>query len=460
VKGTWNAHDGSVSNKLGNNRSWSLLVLALGKVHKLNQNDDEGLNESHHESNIWVVELIWVADSILHHVNSVSCLTNALPMEQHYTEEKAQVDGHVICELWVKLVHNQNASNKGHLNDKDEDSSVNDVHLIVGLELEFFLVGFHQSKEANGVHVGRNLHGLFFHDLVVVVTAGSVILVDSSNQRLSIIFSSEDHGFYLVFQFTLISIGILWHIEELLEHEIFFPLDLNVLPILVHVSNLEEHIEVESYVKQNNWCPPNGELSLKLKEHNDQEDVDHKDASNNSLKECTKRKVLAVIEGSHQDKLQEVSGEKHSNALLNQLMGSCSHHKSKDSKHQHGEPHAEPVDILLDVVEEVLFLSSISGKLHSISKSVEFLAAREKNKHGNCDNVEVEGDNLIAQPGHDLRFINNSISALLENDSSLDGIVSEEVGKDFDHHKETRNKLVSCVEVLSKEVRNDGNCMS
>ena len=118
------------------------------------------------------------------------------------------------------------------------------------------------------------------------------------------------------------------------------------------------------------------------------------------------------------------------------------------------------MDILLDVVEEVLFLSSISGKLHSISKSVEFLAAREKNKHGNCDNVEVEGDDLIAQPGHDLRFINNSISALLENDSSLDGIVSEEVGKDFDHHKETRNKLVACVEVLSKEVRNDGNCMS
>lgn len=91
--------------------------------------------------------------------------------------------------------------------------------------------------------------------------------------------------------------------DQLLKHEIFFPLELNAVPGLVTVCNLDEHVEMESYIKQDNWSPPNGELCLKLKEDNDQEEVDQHNDSNDNLEVNSKREVLAVIEGCHQDKL-------------------------------------------------------------------------------------------------------------------------------------------------------------
>ena len=299
MEGTWDTNEGAVANELGNDSSWSFLLLALGKVHELNEYDDGDLDESHQESNIWVIELLWVADDILHHVDSVSCLPDTLPVEKHHTEEKAKVDSHVILKLWVKFVHRQDATNKSHLDDKEEESSVDDIHLIVNLELELLLVFLHKSEEANGIHVSRHLHGLLLDILVVVVTAGSVVLVDSSDQWLSVFISSKDHGLNLVHELALINIGVLWEIKEFLKHEIFFPLELDVVPSQIHVSNLEEHVEMESYVKQHNWSPPNGVFSLKLKEDNNQEEVDQKDASNKGLERSSKSKVLAIVERAH-----------------------------------------------------------------------------------------------------------------------------------------------------------------
>jgi hypothetical protein len=102
---------------------------------------------------MWVVELLWVADSVLHHVDSVSGLANTLPMEDQHGKEQAQVDGQVVLESKVKSIHGQDASNEGHLDYEKENCSIENIHLIVNLKLEFLLVSSHKSKVADGVHV-------------------------------------------------------------------------------------------------------------------------------------------------------------------------------------------------------------------------------------------------------------------------------------------------------------------
>ena len=101
-----------------------------------------------------MVELLWVADGILHHVDSVSGLANALPMKEQHCEEKTEVHSQVVLEGEVKGIHCQDATDKGHLDHEKENCSVKDIHLIIDLKLKLFFVGLHESKVADGVHVG------------------------------------------------------------------------------------------------------------------------------------------------------------------------------------------------------------------------------------------------------------------------------------------------------------------
>ena len=130
-----------------------------------------------------------------------------------------------------------------------------------------------------------------------------------------------------------------------------------------------------------------------------------------------------------------MSEEKDSTAKSKTFMRSCSHGDCHDAEHKHGKPGLEPVDVILAVVQEVLSFSVVGGKSESLSEWVEFFQSWEKQKHAHCDNVQVKGNDLVAQPGHNLRVINHSISTLIEDDACLKGEVSEEVGENFDQHE-------------------------
>jgi len=60
------------------------------------------------------------------------------------------------------------------------------------------------------------------------------------------------------------------------------------------------------------------------------------------------------------------------------------------------------MDIILAVVQEVRSFSVVNCEPESVSDRVEFLQGGEKQKHAHCDDVQVESDDFIAQPGHNL----------------------------------------------------------
>ena len=118
------------------------------------------MHEAQHESGHGLIELLWVANGILHHVNTVSCIGHALPMEHQHCEEETEVDSQRILVSEIELFSCHDCQDEGHLNHEKEQSSVEDVDLIANFQLELVFVGFHESVEADCVHVGRHLHCL------------------------------------------------------------------------------------------------------------------------------------------------------------------------------------------------------------------------------------------------------------------------------------------------------------
>lgn len=90
-------------------------------------------------------------------------------MEDQHSEEEAEVDVHVILVGQVEGVEHQEANDECHLDGEHKDSSVENIHLIVLLQLELFLVFLHERAVANSVHVGSQLH-IFWS-----LTSGKVI---------------------------------------------------------------------------------------------------------------------------------------------------------------------------------------------------------------------------------------------------------------------------------------------
>jgi len=74
-------------------------------------------------------------------------------MEDQHGEEQTEVDSSVVLVSQIEGVEDQEANDEGHLDYEHEECSVENIHLIVLLQLEFLLVLFHESTVANGVHV-------------------------------------------------------------------------------------------------------------------------------------------------------------------------------------------------------------------------------------------------------------------------------------------------------------------
>ena len=172
--------------------------------------------------------------------------------------------------------------------------------------------------------------------------------------------SGKDHGLYFVSQFILVILCVLRLINELLKHLIFSPAELDIFPVHPLNSDLDENEEVKDYVQEENRCPPNRELIFQVKENFDQNKVEQEDASHNELDVRLNNEIVAVIESCKNNHLQEMSGKENSDTFLNSFMGSSSHGESQNAKHELDEPHAEPVEIFLHIVEVILCPSLVT----------------------------------------------------------------------------------------------------
>jgi hypothetical protein len=107
------------------------------------------------------------------------------------------------------------------------------------------------------------------------------------------------------------------------------------------------------------------------------------------------------------------------------------------------------VDIVLAVVQEIACLSLISSEAESFSDGIKFLSRGKEQKHAHCDNIEIKCHDLVAEPGHYLRLINDSHSAVVEDDSSLEEEMNKNVREDLDKHKPPSSYLSS---IFDKEL--------
>jgi len=82
---------------------------------------------------------------------------------------------------------------------------------------------------------------------------------------------------------SLFAWTILILVESLGEDEIFLPLELFLVPVVVVDENLEENKEMKGDIEKENWCPPNAILLLEVDEHFHHEEVDTNDGIKNEL---------------------------------------------------------------------------------------------------------------------------------------------------------------------------------
>lgn len=113
-------------------------------------------------------------------------------------------------------------------------------------------------------------------------------------------------------------------------------------------------------------------------------------------------------------------------------MGLDLHGESQNAQHDFSKPHAEPVNIFLAVSEEIGSFSQLALESNSFTDGNEFLAARQKQENTHCQNIEVKSDDLIAQPGHDLGFVDNILTAVIEDNASLNCEMGREVNEDLE----------------------------
>lgn len=79
-------------------------------------------------------------------------------MKDQNCKEQAEVDSCIVLVSQIEGVEYQETNDEGHLNDEQEEGSIENVHLVVLFELELFFVLSHESAVANSVHVGSQFH--------------------------------------------------------------------------------------------------------------------------------------------------------------------------------------------------------------------------------------------------------------------------------------------------------------
>ena len=96
----------------------------------------------------------------------------------------------------------------------------------------------------------------------------------------------------------------------------------------------------------------------------------------------------------------------------------CSESDSSKEQHHLNEPGLPPVDIILAMSQKVYLLPLLSSKSKSLPNGLESLeACYGKEKHDTND-IKIECDDLISQPGHYMRIIGD-LCVFLESYSGL-----------------------------------------
>ena len=114
----------------------------------------------------------------------------------------------------------------------------------------------------------------------------------------------------------------------------------------------------------------------------------------------------------------------------------CSESDSSKEQHHLDEPGLPPVDIILAMCQKVNLLSLLSSKSKSLPNGLESLeACNGKEKH-DTDDVKIKCDDLISQPGHDMRIISD-LCVFLESNSGLHHLHSVKV----DAHLEDQEQV-------------------
>lgn len=154
-----------------------------------------------------------------------------------------------------------------------------------------------------------------------------------------------------------------------------------------------------------------------------------------------------------------MSREEYAAAPLDVFVGLRSLRQSEDAERKLSEPKAEPVQVLLAVGQEVLALARLGLHTLSISDGLELDAegAIDEQEESHGDDVQVEGENLVAQPSHDLRIVHNTLTAFLEHDTALDYELDEHVNKHLGDDAEVAEDASLLVnQPVAQEMEQDG----
>ena len=142
---------------------------------------------------------------------------------------------------------------------------------------------------------------------------------------------------------------------------------------------------------------------------------------------------------AEEDDFEQVSSEQEADAPLNGIELLGVHDEGQDAEHKLGEPHAEPVDVILAVGEVVHGLARLEAPAQTLSNRGELLAAREQKEDGHGSDVEVKGEDLIIEPSHNLGVVDYALAALLEHDSGLHHENAKDVDEYFADHEKVAN---------------------
>lgn len=127
----WNCNKSSKGGEFNNNILNLLVLVSSHKIADLGAHNGCELDEAEQKGSHWLIEFFRAAQRIFHHVNTISDVGQALPMEDHHTEKLAKVYSSIIFVGKIKCLVHQKGNDEGELHDSHEQSSVKDVHLIV-----------------------------------------------------------------------------------------------------------------------------------------------------------------------------------------------------------------------------------------------------------------------------------------------------------------------------------------
>lgn len=89
------------------------LIHTLKQVADLGEPDRGDLDQAEEEGGRWLRELFRMAENVFHHIDAVSSLWKALPMQDQHGEEQAEVQWRAILIADIEFLEEQNRKDEG-----------------------------------------------------------------------------------------------------------------------------------------------------------------------------------------------------------------------------------------------------------------------------------------------------------------------------------------------------------